>query len=246
MENELRAILYKEVCEIARENGSSKGSLLRLAMLAALGVASGWQSGLTLATGPLLPLFGALIGFTVTIPSVADSFAGERERHTLESLFATPLSDVALVVGKLAACVAVALIAVPIFISLAVVAAASKSGGAVLRQTGLASVTIGSFVLAMIAALLVGAVGLQVSLRAATVRNALQGITLGILALVGIPRVAIGLTGWSPSAFLGTVGERFGIEAVVALVLAVLLVVIIAGVAIDVRTCRRVRLQGGN
>ena len=37
---------------------------------------------------------------------IADSFAGERERHTLETLLASRLSDRAILFGKIAACIA--------------------------------------------------------------------------------------------------------------------------------------------
>jgi ABC-2 type transport system permease protein len=242
--NELSAIIYKEWREIVRENGSSKGSLLRLAMLAGLGLVVGWQSGAIVANGALLPAFGAFLGLAITIPSVADSFAGERERHTLDSLFSTPLSDAALVLGKLTACVLVAVIAVPVFVVLAIGAAVGKSGFAVLQQPQLFSVILATMLLGVLAALLIGALGLQVSLRAGTVRNALQGITLVLLALVGIPRLVTGLGHWSLRAAITGVGNRFGIEAVIALVLGIVIAVIVAGVAIDIRMCQRVRRQG--
>jgi ABC-type Na+ efflux pump permease subunit len=43
--------------------------------------------------------------FFVAVFAVApDTFAGERERHTLETLLASRLSDQAILIGKLAAC----------------------------------------------------------------------------------------------------------------------------------------------
>ena len=219
---------------------------MRLAMLAAVGLVIGWEAGPNLASLPILPILGAFIGLTVTIPSVADSFAGERERHTLESLFATPLSDAALVLGKLAACVLMVFLAMPVFILLAVVAAAIKSSGAVLHQPALGPLALETLLLALLAALVIGAVGLQVSLRAGSVRNALQGITLAILALVGVPRLAIGLTGWSPLTMVTPVVGRYGVQAIGVLVLLAVAGVIVAATAIDIRVCRRVRLRGGS
>jgi ABC-2 type transport system permease protein len=244
VENELTAVIYKEWHEIVQENGSSKGSWLRLAMLAALGLAVGWQAGPAIATGPILPLFGGFLGFTLTIPPAADSFAGERERHTLESLFATPLSDAALVLGKLAACVLVALIAVAVFIVLAVLAALAKSGGDVLHQSAMGPPVLETFLLALVAALVIGAVGLQVSLRASSVRNALQGMTFTLLVLVGVPRLIAGLTSWSARSVVIKVADQFGAQAVGALMVLVVLAVIVAATVIDIRVCRSVRLRG--
>src|SRR5688572_23211819 len=43
------------------------------------------------------------MGFIAPMATVVDSFAGERERHTLETLLATPLSDRAILGGKVLA-----------------------------------------------------------------------------------------------------------------------------------------------
>jgi hypothetical protein len=63
---------------------------------------------------------------------------------------------------------------------------------------------------------------------------------------VGLPRLAIGLTGWSPRAALMRVADRYGAQAVGALVLLAVAAVIVAAVFIDIRVCRRVRLRGGS
>ena len=47
-----------------------------------------------------------LVPFLLLLTKVPDSFAGERERHTLPTLLATQLSDTAIVLGKIGAAVA--------------------------------------------------------------------------------------------------------------------------------------------
>ena len=54
----------------------------------------------------LVPLGVLVCGFLpagFSLMSASESFVGEKERHTLESLLATPMSDGELFVGKLAA-----------------------------------------------------------------------------------------------------------------------------------------------
>jgi ABC-type Na+ efflux pump permease subunit len=53
-----------------------------------------------------VPLFSAivvLLGSLVAVMITADAIAGEKERRTIETLFATPISDQAIFAGKLLA-----------------------------------------------------------------------------------------------------------------------------------------------
>ena len=97
----------KELLELLGDRHSRRGALVQAAVaFVALGIfvpaqsADAWLSGSP--TAPVIflvlaPILAGILG--------ADAFAGERERHTLETLFATPVSPRAIVLGKAAAAV---------------------------------------------------------------------------------------------------------------------------------------------
>lgn len=107
MIDDARTVAWKELIEVRR--GSPNGRSPIVSMF-----------GLALVLGIVLPLAGDGFGpFAVmvlgpmlatiwTFTSVPDSFAGERDRHTIETLLASRLSDEAILAGKVGAHVAVA------------------------------------------------------------------------------------------------------------------------------------------
>ncbi len=70
-------------------------SLLALAIYLPLQARDAWVNGpIPLVPATLMPVM--LVGLTI-----ADSFAGERERQTLPTLLASRLSDRAILIGKI-------------------------------------------------------------------------------------------------------------------------------------------------
>ncbi len=100
-------VLWKEWKEIVLERSAGgSGSYRPLILLAVLGIFVPFRMGperFFSVTGLLAPTFFSAIVITTVI---ADSFAGERERHTLETLLASRLSDGAILFGKIAASIA--------------------------------------------------------------------------------------------------------------------------------------------
>ena len=100
-------VLWKEWKEIVLERSAGgSGSYRPLILIAVLGIFVPFRMGPERffgATGLLAPTFFSAIVVTAII---ADSFAGERERHTLETLLASRLSDRAILFGKIAASIA--------------------------------------------------------------------------------------------------------------------------------------------
>ena len=118
--------------------------------------------------------------FVITF--VADSFAGERERHTLETLLATRLSDWSIVAGKVAA-----LLTLPVAMTMALlvvsfVAANIRMQGVAWSFYPLDSLLITVFLSLLFSLLIIG-IGILVSLRAATVRQAQQTLGTSIAVL---------------------------------------------------------------
>ena len=145
------------------------------------------------STGELsrfLPLVIAFLPVFLVSNFIADSFAGERERGTLETLLATPLPDYAIFVGKVLAGVTYAWG----YTLLVLVASLVTSG--LVRGVMLAPFTIlTTLVGALLMAALIGTFGALVSIRARSVRSAQQMLGLPLMALFlgigfGVPALA--------------------------------------------------------
>src|SRR5689334_4251782 len=141
-----------------------------------------------LISGTPVIVDGLYLPVIILLSVIADSFAGERERHTLETLLASRLSDRAILFGKVSAAVAYGTAAGIIgALAQAVVANLSPKNA----DSGLAFYPVGSIVaivvLALLMSLLTASVGCLVSLRAATTRQAQLSLTFGFFALVFAP-----------------------------------------------------------
>jgi ABC-2 type transport system permease protein len=98
--NDLRTMIWKEWKDLGWSGGRS--DLLRpLWIVAALGVVlplSLKQRWIDL--GPVPVLIVLYVPFTFIVTFIGDAIAGERERHTLETLLASRISDQAILFGK--------------------------------------------------------------------------------------------------------------------------------------------------
>ena len=139
------------------------------------------QGWLTLSTA--MVLLSIFFPYFYIINYIGDAFAGEHERHTLETLLASRISDRAILWGKVIAnvgCVWVmALIAS--LLSMVIVNASNGQGQWMFYTpiTGWFAVLI----MCLLAILLAASAGILVSLHSATVRQAQQTLLLGSLVL---------------------------------------------------------------
>lgn len=178
---DIRTIAWKEFREILALRAGAKGrqSFLRTALIPiAIGIFFGLQTVVGDYGFAVFPV--GLFAMSSASGLVTDAIAGERERHTLETLLASPASDAAIIGGKLTAIVgyswALALV------QLAAIEATAIAVGHPLGVDVL--VIIG--VLSLFEAVLAAGFGVQFSLRAPTVRAATR--KLGLLSfLVVIP-----------------------------------------------------------
>ncbi|HXK94059.1 MAG TPA: hypothetical protein PKV38_10290, partial [bacterium] len=106
MIEDVLVVMWKEWKELKQFLGGTKGSRFGLLVFfAVFGLFFPLQGGREMIETPMAFLiWGWLPLFLVTMV-VADSFAGERERHTLETLLATRLPDRAILFGKIATAV---------------------------------------------------------------------------------------------------------------------------------------------
>ena len=119
---------------------------------------------------------------TMVSSLIADSVAGERERHTLETLLASRLSDSAILIGKIIAAVlyGVGFAVANLVIGLIAVNVAHGENGLILFEPQRFVVTI---VLTILASLLMAGIGVFISLRASTVKQAQQAFGIAIIVL---------------------------------------------------------------
>ena len=98
------AVFWKEWKEILLERASGGSGLRPLIMVGLIGVVIPLRLDAQRYFSPR-PLLGLIfVSLAAVLAVVPDAFAGERERHTLETLLASRLPDRAILFGKLAAC----------------------------------------------------------------------------------------------------------------------------------------------
>jgi ABC-2 type transport system permease protein len=207
------AVFWKEWKEIVLERSArGAGSYRPLILIAVLGIFMPLRMGPDRFFSPFQLWIYAFFSAVVVTAVIADSFAGERERHTLESLLATRLSDRAILLGKIAASIAYGwVISMLCVVAGTITVNVTNWQGHVLLYHDWAS----WLVLLLGPPLTAGAVataGVLVSLHAATVRQAQQTLMVGSLvvflgAIFGSTRVPTAwkdwfsgiLVAWSPA-----------------------------------------------
>ena len=191
MTTDIATVMWKEWKELLDSQFSPRGGLLFLiVVLAVFGIIVPLQEGAGWAASPLPLLNAVWLPFFFLNGLVVDSFAGERERKTLETLLGTRLSDRAILFGKLGAAVAYGwgLTLLIAALSLITVNVATGSGHWLLYSSTNA---LGILALSLPGAGLAAGSGILISLRAPTVRQAYQQLT--ILSLIFPALLVIGL-----------------------------------------------------
>lgn len=170
----------REVLAFGDTRGRSKYSLLVLLVI--FGVVIPMQNGREWVTSPINIMVWGWMPFLWVSGIVADLFAGERERHTLEALLATRLSDQSILFGKLLAALTYGftLTWVIMIVSLITVNIGFRDGGLLFYPLELFA---GALVFSLLISGLSGCIGVLVSLRAGSVRQAQQMMSAGMLIL---------------------------------------------------------------
>lgn len=243
MTREIAVVMRKELKEIGSEgSGGRRGRLTPLVGIAVAGVLFPLNFGVRYVQPEVMIIMGLMLPVLFVLPIVADAFAGERERHTLETLLATRLPDQAILFGKLGAIVVYAFVLTTL--SLAIGLTSVNIANAEARPVLIGpSLLAGVLIESILAATLMTGVGLLISLGAATVRQAQQRVSLVLLVPMLIPAVVSKL----PMAIRGSMQQVFGgggltlMELVFALLVTLDAVVLYA----SMRRFRRSRLIAG-
>jgi ABC-2 type transport system permease protein len=207
-----------------------RGGLSALILALILGVVAPVQLGPEWVHSKLIIGYWPFLAATMVSSLIADSVAGERERHTLETLLASRLPDSSILIGKIVAAViyGVGFAVANLVIGLVAVNVAYREGGIILFDAQRFTVTI---VLTVLASLLMAGIGVFISLRASTVKQAQQAFGIAIIVLTMGPLLLFNaMEPGTREALVGrvaTVGET-RIEAYVMAGLLVLSLFVIA------------------
>ena len=187
---DIGSIAWKEWRELLGQRGF-RGKQGIVLFIATFGIVLPWQTGSAWVTSPAILVGWSWIPMFLVTTVIADAFAGERERHTLETLLASRLSDRAILFGKIGAAIgySFAVTTASLFAGLLTVNLAHPREGLLLYDL---NTVLAMAVLGLLGAVFVAAVGVLISLRAATVKVAQQAlagtIMVLLLAVVGILR----------------------------------------------------------
>ncbi|HEY9089825.1 MAG TPA: ABC transporter permease [Anaerolineaceae bacterium] len=187
MITDIITIIGKEFKEIFLLRGSFRSTILNLLIIVGLaGIFFPAQMGTTWLTNPTGLLTWSWLPLFLVMGVVADSFAGERERHTLETLLASRLPDRAILFGKICAAVLYGWGMAVVTILLGAITVNVMHPGEGVRFYPLNSF-LTAVALSFLAALLISSIGVLVSLHSATTRQAYQKMSMGFLIIWFIP-----------------------------------------------------------
>jgi ABC-2 type transport system permease protein len=181
---DILTVARKEIREIVGGGSGRRGLFRELIFVFLFGVFFPLSQGEAWRTGAVPAVFSFMIPLILAGPYIADTFAGERERKTLETLLATRLPDSSIYLGKILAVCAYAWAVTQLIVLASLVAlnfAEGDSAGVFLYPGAVWVATIvGSFA----SALLMAGIGTFISLRSETVRAAHQAMMLPLFILI--------------------------------------------------------------
>jgi len=236
MVSDVGTVIWKEWKELIARSSRSRGETVKtIAILAVILGITLWRASFFLNNlGSLLVPSFVLVQLLGGL--MADSFAGERERHTLETLLASRLSDLAILIGKIMAGVLLVWGLMLFTLGLGTLAAYVRSNtGRVQVPVGDVGVILGIYLLLCC---VISCAAVLVSLRASTVRQAMQTLAWSFMivffaAIFAIARLS---PQWKVTLLRALAGEHL-------LRTEIILAAILAGLAFLLFGAARLRFQ---
>ncbi|HEU5383392.1 MAG TPA: ABC transporter permease [Ktedonobacteraceae bacterium] len=184
--NDIWTMVWKETKGSVLQGGRT-AAIRPLLAIGILGLLLPWQLGQSwLALSPAALLLILYVPFLFTSMSVGDAIAGERERHTLETLLASRISDRAILLGKILVTAGTAWGMALASLLFGMVAANLASGQGRWVWYGSFVLLLEALALSLLTSLLATSAGVLISLRATTVRQAQQTLALSAVVLLGV------------------------------------------------------------
>ena len=189
MIGDIWTVMWKERKGLFRQQGSRTRALLTtLIPVAVFAILLPWQEGRGWLESPFSLIVSVFIPLLLVGMMIPESFAGERERHTLETLLASRLPDRAILFGKVAMSVGLGWGMTLFALLLALVTVnIAHWGGQVMFYTP--TIALANVALSLVMASIMACLGVLISLRAATVQGAQQTLmftTMMPLLLLGV------------------------------------------------------------
>lgn len=184
---DILTVFRKEWNEYLHARATWRGTLFTfLVPVLIFGVLFPIQAGREWIESPIVALSFAWLPMLFVSAMTADSFAGERERHTLETLLSSRLPDFAILAGKLLSAASYGLLVTALIVISGVV------GVNIIHGRGeFIFYPLKGFIIAMAAcvliAFLIAGIGVLTSLKASTVRQAQQTMSFGIIFIALLP-----------------------------------------------------------
>ncbi len=191
MINDLWTMIWKEWREVILTQRGIRGGLLNIAVvLVLMGVYMPTQVGELWLYDPLQLLVWSWMPVFMALSITTDSFAGERERQTLETLLASRLSDQAILFGKVLAIVLYAwsLMLVSVLLGAVTINIAFPAEQIRFYSLSTLSISLGG---SLLVAILVACIGVLVSLKASTARQAYQRMSIMMIGLWFLPMLVL-------------------------------------------------------
>ena len=183
--SDIWTMIWKESKDLSSRDGWA-GLIRPLILIGILGIALPLRVGLQwLALSRWRDAGGAFIPFLFIISFIGDAIAGERERHTLETLLASRMPDRAILLGKVIATVGYAWGMAVAGLLLGVVWENLLNGHGNWMFYHPFDLFLEVVALTLLVILLAANAGVLISLRAATVRQAQQILIVAMFVLVG-------------------------------------------------------------
>jgi len=220
---DFKTIVWKELRESILQYGSVKKWILNMSLIVVtIGVFLPLQFGTMLVESIVILLWVWMPMFLV-LNIISDSIAGERERHTLETLLASRLSDEAILLGKMVVPIFQAWVMVQIsaLFALITINITANEGRLIIYPL---PVVIGIIIIPVMVGLLLAEIGVLASVHATTVRQAYQRMIIPFLAMFIIPSILMSIL---PKHILSQLYSREFAENQMGGVLLVLFIMLI-------------------
>jgi ABC-2 type transport system permease protein len=229
--NDVRTIIWKELKELLLQRGTTRRGVIAslIVPIAFLGILMPLEQGARWVESPATLVVWIIVPAFLVATLICDSFAGERDRHTLETLLASRLSDQSILFGKIAAYVAYGLGLALLGLALGLITVNISDGHGRLLMFPLKPIAF-TVVMSLLGAAFAGSGGVLISLRAATARQAQQTMSWVFMGLVfggtfigsKLPKV------WKAAAAQYLAGSALVKLALMAIVLVAALDVVLA------------------
>jgi len=190
---DILTVMWKDWRELVFHRASLRGTLASAAVvIILLGLVFPLRIGGAWLGSPMYLVYWGWVPSMLVSTLIADSFAGERERHTLETLLASRLGDGAILLGKIGASVVYgcAITFALLGAGLVTVNVAHWAG----QPAGYTPfVTAAAVSITLLLSVATAAVGALASLHAATVRQAQQTLNVVLMTAGLLPFLLIDL-----------------------------------------------------